>query len=161
MKTVYMLMLISAALGFCVTSLAGDEGLLERDIAKELNGILVTVRIGPRLENVHARSIWWGTVDTQKVKKIEDYVERLTITASGKAIPVPLSVYADLCSFSDLVLQENDNQLIIKIKGGDAASSYIATIVVKEMRVVERAVVHGEFQDTILERTVYAAPEIQ
>jgi hypothetical protein len=161
MRTVYMLILVSAALGLCLTSLAGDEGLHERDIAKELNGILVTVRIGPRLENVRARSIWWGTVDTEEVKNIQDYVERLTITASGKAIPVPLSAYADLCSFSDLVLEEKDNQLIIKIRGGDAAASYIATIVVKEMRVVERAVVHGEFRDTILEKTVYTVPEIQ
>jgi len=151
------------ASGILILSLGSamaDESEGHRIITKKTEKIRVSVQIGSRLEGVHAKSIWWGTIDTEDVKEIRDYVERLTINVAGEVILVPLSAYADLCSFRHVELQENHNRFLIKIKGGHAASSYLATIIVNDSRVVERNVVHGEFRNTVLERTIYSEQKV-
>ncbi|MDR3687735.1 MAG: hypothetical protein P4L46_00030 [Fimbriimonas sp.] len=82
-------------------------------------------------------------------------VGKLAIDEAGVSVDVPRSVYADLTNVNRLTCRSSGKGCTISIEGGDAASGYVAEVVVKNGKVDRRRVREGEFPENHWEQTTY------
>ncbi len=83
-------------------------------------------------------------------------IGELKIWINNKEIIVPLSSYADLSNINWASLKDVHEGYRLHIKGGDAASSYDATIDFDEIGLFGREVHNGEEPKVDWEKTIYS-----
>jgi hypothetical protein len=69
---------------------------------------------------------------------------------------VPISAYSDLGNPRSSTIETADKGFQIVVRGGDAATSYKATLVFEGGLLRSRKVVNGEFPDEAWEETIYS-----
>jgi hypothetical protein len=81
------------------------------------------------------------------------YCSVFELSLDGKKLRLPRKLFEDLSHLSSVKVSENGRAVELAIVGGDAAGSFMATMIVQPNE-VERVVRHGEFPDSIWERLV-------
>jgi hypothetical protein len=81
----------------------------------------------------------------------------LEVKVGGKPIFVPLSAFADLGNPRKVRIEsrKEKGRFAVILTGGDAATSYSATLEFRDNLLSERLVRHGEFPDQSWEKTLY------
>ncbi len=103
-------------------------------------------------DNPFRQGIWWGSRDSQPGVLIS----RLSVIWSDQPCHIPVSAHIDLTNPHKLCADASDNKLIITISGGDASTSYSATILLVNGIITEKNVEHGEFPKECHENTTYS-----
>ncbi len=101
-----------------------------------------------------AASSWrWGAENTCP----RNIINALEIKDSGKSVFIPLSAFADLGNPRTVRIEsrKGNDQFAVVLIGGDAATSYSATLEFRDSLLIERVVRHGEFPDESWEKTSY------
>lgn len=78
------------------------------------------------------------------------------MTWAGANVFLPFTSYWDLTNPRNLSLTANGDAAVLVIDGGDAATSYRATLTFENGFLRRRKVVHGEFPDNAWEETTYS-----
>jgi hypothetical protein len=79
-------------------------------------------------------------------------VQKFSLKLNGRDILIPRKFWADICNLSKASINEEKKCVVITIKGGDAAGSFIAKYKIKGDNLVERLVRHGEMSDEVWEK---------
>lgn len=106
------------------------------------------------LENCVAPESWrWGAEGACPSYSSES----LTVIVGVQQIYIPLSAFIDLGDPRSIQLEprKKKGRFAITIRGGDAATSYTATLELDKNQVLERVVRHGEFPSQSWEKTTY------
>ncbi len=107
-----------------------------------------------RSENCVAPESWrWGAEGN-----CPSYLaESMIVTVGEHPIYIPLSAFIDLGDPRSVQLEprRRKGRFAIVIRGGDAATSYEATLELDKSQVLERVVRHGEFPEQSWEKTTY------
>lgn len=101
-----------------------------------------------------AASSWrWGAENACP----RNIIGALEVKVSGEPVFIPLSVYADLGNPRTVRIEsrKESGQFVVILIGGDAATSYSATLEFRGNLLTERIVRHGEFPDESWEKTSY------
>jgi len=118
------------------------------------------VRVSVSLENgrttedcPNARSWRWGSEQACPAQRIS----AIEVGYRKHSVFIPYSAFADLGNPTSLVIERGSasNTYSIKIVGGDAATSYSATLKFKAELLLEKIVRHGEFPESAWEKTLY------
>jgi hypothetical protein len=128
----------------------------------KLGNITVSVMVKPREKMFHSNSSWWG-LTPENAQNIKTYVDNVRIKVGSQKIHVPLSTYADLGNLSSVKIEKLksvntkklNNDFVIILEGGEASTSYISKIYVKNNDVSLREMFHPGFPNIINVRTVY------
>ena len=99
-------------------------------------------------------SSWrWGSEQACPSSRIAS----LEISFRNKSVFIPYSTFADLGNPVSLEIEQDNKGITysVKIAGGDAATSYKATIKFKSDLLLEKIVRHGEFPDSAWEKRYY------
>jgi hypothetical protein len=94
---------------------------------------------------------FWGSSDTPPKTMIKSF----TISFNSKNIVILRSVFDYLGNPTKLTISSVGSTATVKIFGGDAGGSYIATFKFTETRLVEKRIDSAEFPDEIYEKTQY------
>ena len=131
----------------------------EQKLSKRVGDTVVTVvariRAGGSCSN--PKDWVWGS-DRECPRKV---IAALTVKIDKKAIFVPVSAYADLANLRSIAVKPTRDGFEVDIGGGDAATSYSATLHFKRDLTPEpaalstRTVRSGEFPDDAWEETRY------
>ena len=84
-------------------------------------------------------------------------IAQLVLSFEKRSVFIPYSAFSDLGNPTSIQIEKDDGRslYLIKIKGGDAATSYRATLKFEADLLLERIVYHGEFPDDAWEKTIY------
>lgn len=98
---------------------------------------------------------YWGV--PEKVKEKSYFSIKIeSLTLDGKGIPLPASSISGLAQANTLSIYGYSDWFNIEIRGGDASTSYLATLHFVNNRLVWRRVKHGEFPNVVWETTTYS-----
>lgn len=135
----------------CLPVLAEDKNLF---IAQD-NRVLVKVSVSPYPSSqpcLAAASWRWGAENSCP----KNTVTALEVKVDGVTVFVPVSGFLDLGNPKSVRIDPSkEDRTAITIVGGDAATSYAATLELRGHVLAERVVRHGEFPDESFERTIY------
>lgn len=155
MKTItafLLLLLILWPFDACISS---DATIQSKELVVESGGISVKVTVSPLPEfpPYNVPSSWrWGSENSCP----RAFVGALEVKVMGMPVFVPLSAFADLGNPRDVRIEShNGNGFAVILTGGDAATSYTASLEFRDNLLSERMVRHGEFPDQSWERTLY------
>jgi|WetSurMetagenome_2_1015567.scaffolds.fasta_scaffold620617_1 hypothetical protein len=81
-------------------------------------------------------------------------VKKFFLRLNEVEISIPRKYYSDICDISKVSIEEKQELVILKVKGGDGAGSFNAEYVFKNNRLIERMVRMGEFPDEVWEKTI-------
>lgn len=87
-------------------------------------------------------------------------IQNVEITANGKQLIVPRSVYLDICHALEAEISFDKKGAVLKIYGGDASESFEVHVHFNSKMVTRRSVYAGELPDKPLEETRYWLREI-
>jgi hypothetical protein len=136
----------------CVSS---NAVLKDKELVAESGGISVRVTVSPLPEFPPCKvsSSWqWGAENSCP----RTFVGALEVKAMGMPVFVPLSAFADLGNPRDVRIESRNRKgFAVILTGGDAATSYTATLEFRDNLLSERVVRHGEFPDQSWEKTFY------
>lgn len=99
-------------------------------------------------------STWrWGSEQACPSRRIG----LLEVSFQGRPVVIPYSAFADLGNPTSVSIERSakGTTYSIKIKGGDAATSYSAVLKLRSGLLLEKIVRHGEFPDDAWEKTIY------
>ena len=84
-------------------------------------------------------------------------ITQFDLSFEEKPVFIPYSAFSDLGDPTLIQIEKDDNRHIylIKIEGGDATTSYRATLKFQANLLLERIVRHSEFPDDAWEKTIY------
>jgi hypothetical protein len=91
---------------------------------------------------------WWG-VDGGTPPLV---VKRIEFRVANKEIPIPLAAYVDFGDIGfppQMQLQRRGRTLHLSVTAGDAAGSYIAELIFRGRKLVERRMRLGEFPEHV------------
>lgn len=132
-------------------AVAGDE----KELAAQDKYVSVKAKVSPYRSSepcVAAASWRWGAENSCP----KSTVSALEISVDGVAVFMPVSAFLDLGNPRSVRIDPSrEGQSLITIVGGDAATSYAATLQLGGHVLAERVVRHGEFPDESFEKTVY------
>lgn len=135
----------------CFPVMAKDKS----ELVAQDNRVLVKVLVSPYPPSqpcLAAASWRWGAENSCPKKT----VIALEIKVDGVAVFVPVSCFLDLGDPRSVQIDASkEDRTAITIMGGDAATSYSATLELRGHTLAERIVRHGEFPDESFERTIY------
>lgn len=83
----------------------------------------------------------------------------LAVAVDGEDIFVPRSAFADLGSPRSVTLRTRANSFDVIVEGGDAATSYTATLTFTQTALTRRKVFGNEFRQTAWDETKYSFPK--
>ena len=156
-KRLLILVLLLALASLDQVRAGGLEG--EQKFSKRIGKNEVTVvartRDGGRCSN--PKDWVWGA-DQECPRKV---IAALTVKMDKKAIFVPVSAYGDLANLGSIAVKPTRDGFEVDIGGGDAATSYSATLQFQRGSTAEstvlrtRTVRSGEFPDEDWEETRY------
>ena len=81
-------------------------------------------------------------------------IKTFFFSLNGKEIFIPRKLSSDICDLQRASIQEINGQVILTIKGGDAAGSFNAEFKFKNGRLVERLIRMGEFPEEVWEKII-------
>lgn len=119
------------------------------------SGVIVKVRATinkPPTSYPDVSTLRWG-VEAVAPRKVFKVFEVMWADAH---VFLPFSSYWDLTNPRNLSLTANGKAAVLVIDGGDAATSYRATLIFENGFLKRRKVVHGEFPDNAWEETTYS-----
>lgn len=158
MKTLIVNATILALLIVCSPSAIAQSSALLHDteLSAESGRINVKILVAAPSDSQGCKtaSSWrWGAENTCPNTLIGAVEVRVN---TGLAF-VPLSAFADLGNprIVRIVGRKGEGRFAVMVIGGDAATSYKATLEFREDLLLERVVRHGEFPAESWERTIY------
>jgi len=116
--------------------------------------VRVSVTLLPASQPCEAAASWrWGAENTCP----RSVVGAVEVKVSGGSIFVPLSAFGDLGNprSARIESRKGKGRFAVVLAGGDAATSYTATLEFRDNLLSERLVRHGEFPDQSWENTLY------
>lgn len=128
----------------------------DNELFVESGPVRVTVEVTylPKSQPCKAASSWrWGAENTCP----NAVVGALVVKVSGMPAFVPLSAFADLGNPRTVRIEsrKGKGRFAVVLIGGDAATSYTATLEFRNNLLSERIVRHGEFPAESFEKTRY------
>ena len=87
---------------------------------------------------------------------ITNRINTINVLNNKKNVIIPFSAYSDLANIVSVTLSGDRMKFIITIIGGDASSSFTASICFNECYIVSRKVKLNEFPDDRYEETKYS-----
>jgi hypothetical protein len=155
MKTIITFLLLLFIIWPFHACISSDEEIKSKELVVEVEGISVRVTVNPLPEFLpyNVPSSWrWGSENSCP----KAFVGALEVKVMGMPVFVPLSAFADLGNPRDVRIEShNGNEFVVILTGGDAASSYTASLEFRDNLLSERMVRHGEFPDQSWERTLF------
>ena len=128
----------------------------EGNLSAHIDGVTVSVLVESnkldRCYYAQAAFVWGAENECP-----DQYIREMGITVNGRLFFVPLSVFADLANPTKLSIRRGkvSTHFEITLQGGDAGTSYIAIISLREQAVLGRKVVSKEFPKEAYETTTY------
>lgn len=116
-----------------------------QDISVSFDIVKPTAELGLMLKNA------WG-VEGFVPDRI---ISAIAIKGDAKQSNAWLSSYIDLTNVRIASIACTGSECAFSIDGGDASTSYKATLIIKEGKVVSRKVVHSEFPENVFEVSHY------
>lgn len=151
------LLIIAFCPGICFSTEADIVGdVTEVSInAGTSDSVIVSVMTVKTPKNyVYERAFMWGGSEMTSPKRI---IETINVVKNKQRFFIPLSTYVDLGNPRHVSLDALPaHRFRLVIVGGDAASSYIATLDFKSDEISHRKVVSGEFPKEVWEETDYS-----
>jgi len=125
-------------------------------LSAEALGVNVAVSVEPSRAGrcyFSESSFVWGAEDSCP----RHYIREMSINIEGRPTFVPLSVFSDLGNPTQVSVRrgKDRSQFVIDLHGGDAATSYLAFISVRNGEVASRRVVSKTFPKEAYEVTQY------
>jgi|DewCreStandDraft_4_1066084.scaffolds.fasta_scaffold05041_13 hypothetical protein len=121
------------------------------------NNIKVLVNISIPTDKETINCDYWGTGVINKECIIQNKISNIIIEIGNKEVFMAASAYLDLVNIKIIKLKDvKENSFIIYIRGGDAAASYTAYILIENFRLKWRRVESGEFSTEWWEETIYS-----
>lgn len=123
----------------------------------------IAIRIEVSVDSYHPRysgeayqpDSWWGSLDAPP----KTVVRSLKIKVNATSIELLPSTFDYLGNPARVVIVPMKHFFSIKVFGGDAGASYIATFEFREKKLKRRKVELAEFPNTIYEETQYVNKE--
>lgn len=144
--------LFIVAILLCLASANLNAEVLAQEInIKGIKWSVVGKTTTDSIPKAHKDGIWWGVEFSEPISVID----RLEIKKGDTKIPVRLSAYADLANVKKIEIKKQGKMIVVQIQGGDAAGAFVAEIMIKNDKVVERTVRNAEFPERVLERDIY------
>jgi hypothetical protein len=114
---------------------------------------LVLLQPGKNYKCRAVESWRWGT----ERRCPKNVIDKLKIKYGRESAFVSFSAFSDLANFRSVSIETNEDtsDFVVIIKGGDAATSYIARLNFRGKLLLERIVRHGEFPKNAWEKTIY------
>lgn len=155
LKAIIALLILLVILS-CQAHLQGISPNSDKELSSTLGPVNVKVLVSsyPNSQPCKASSSWrWGAENACP----KTFISALEITAGGKALFVPLSAFVDLGNprAVQIYLRKGKGSFAVVLTGGDAATSYSATLEFQSDHLNIREVHHGEFPSEAWERTHY------
>lgn len=124
-------------------------------VTKDANGRVVSARVRiakPGADFPFTQGYRWGT----EVRPPDAVVTAVHIRVGDREIFVPLSAYADLADPSSISIHVAPKSASLSIRGGDASTSYDATLTFAGSFVTRRVVRNRAFPESAWEETRYS-----
>ena len=130
-------------------------------IKEDLNGFKVEINIAFEKSEKKNFSVTlageegWGVSSTDKELR---FIKNIKIKINNRVSFLRLSSFADIFNLSKLSIDaKNKNEILVKLGGGDASTSYDAVLTFdNEGYLNKRRVEHGEFPNVAFEETKYS-----
>jgi hypothetical protein len=156
MKIVTALLLILLIIWPCNTCLSNGATTKDKELFFESGQVRTTITVTslPASQPCKAAASWiWGAENTCP----DTVVGALEVKVAGEPIFVPLSAFADLGNPRSVRIEsrKGKGRFAIILTGGDAATSYSATLEFRDNLLSERVVRSGEFPDQAWGKTLY------
>lgn len=128
----------------------------DKELIAESGGrsVRVVVSSFPGSQECKAASSWrWGAENSCP----RTFVVALDVKTADTSSFIPLSAFADLGQPRNVRIEsrKGKGRFAVVLTGGDAATSYTATLEFRDNRLTERVVRHGEFPSQSWEKTLY------
>ena len=135
---------------------ASDAASKDKELIAESGriSVRVTVSSSPEAQTCQTASSWrWGAENVCP----RTFVGALEVKAAGTLLFIPLSAFADLGEPRNVRVEtrKGKSRFAVVLIGGDAATSYKATLEFRDNFLSERVVRHGEFPAQSWEKTLY------
>jgi hypothetical protein len=133
-------------------------------LAKMHNGaeVRATLKVEKAVASKLSHRDYWGTMegiwgpDTTFHEGPRSIVTRLTVAIGRDTVFIPFSAYGDLSEPNEVSVSSGGAGVTVYVRGGDAAASYFASLVVLHGLLYKRRVESGEFSSERWEETVYS-----
>lgn len=123
--------------------------------AKSKDGLFV-MQIERDRPSINSPKNWsWGADGKNPVKSVSG----MNLHFKGKEIYVPISAFIDLGEPEILEITRSNNNLIVKIYGGQSSASYKAVLIFDSKHIKQRTVCSAEFPNESCEKTKYLFPK--
>lgn len=155
MKTITTFLLILQIICPYAASMA-SEIPKNKELVAETGQVSTRVFVSsfPESRPCKTASSWrWGAENSCP----STFVEALEVKVNDKLLFVPLSAFADLGNPRNVHIEtrKEKDRFAVVLTGGDAATSYSATLEFRDNFLSERMVRHGEFPSEAWEKTHY------
>lgn len=161
MKRKYLLItmlffLLYPCVGFCLNTGIVDSSMQASVITEKTGEVDVSIFVTkiPR-EYPYSKTVLWGGCE-ENASLPRKTINAIVVMKNKQQIFIPFSAYADLGDPGSIELKKvSAQEFQLTIIGGDAGSSYKATLVFKDNEIFSRKVVSGEFPEDAWEETRY------
>ncbi|MCG8668625.1 MAG: hypothetical protein MI867_04360 [Pseudomonadales bacterium] len=156
MKILKLTVAIVSLFSIACTSIAGEgvKPAYTKEFFIKGNSIRINVVVNrPKMETNLDSTLLWGT----EFATPNNNIEKIDVYFSGERIKIPYSSYSDLVNIRNVSIDILNDSFSINVTGGDAATSYTATLLFSKIGMLQtRQVSSSEFPDVSWEKTEYS-----